>query len=113
IVSVSISLPNVAVTKSAGFTSVSVGETLTYSVNAVNNGIDPITNTVITDPLPGSVSFVPGSVTVGGSPVSTADPGSGIPVGTIGAGASVQVSYAVLVNAVPSVQPLQNTASVS
>ncbi|MGN8230732.1 DUF7507 domain-containing protein [Paenibacillus polymyxa] len=113
IVSVSISLPNVAVTKSAGFTSVSVGEMLTYSVNAVNNGIDPITNTVITDPLPGSVSFVPGSVTVGGSPVSTADPRSGIPVGTIGAGASVQVSYAVLVNAVPSVQPLQNTASVS
>ncbi|PNQ84997.1 DUF7507 domain-containing protein [Paenibacillus polymyxa] len=113
IVSVSISLPNVAVTKSAGFTSVSVGETLTYSVNAVNNGIDPITNALITDPLPSSVSFVPGSVTVGGSPVSTADPRSGIPVGNISAGASVLVSYAVLVNAVPSVQPLQNTASVS
>ncbi|AET57661.1 Autotransporter adhesin [Paenibacillus terrae HPL-003] len=112
-VSVSISLPSVAVTKSASFTSVSVGETLTYSVTAVNNGIDPITNTVITDPLPGSVSFVSGSVTVGGSPVSAADPRSGISVGTIGSGASVQVSYAVLVNAVPSVQPLQNTASVS
>ncbi|MGW8958242.1 DUF7507 domain-containing protein [Paenibacillus sp. NPDC055715] len=113
IVSVSISLPSVAVTKSSGFTSVSVGETLTYSVTATNNGIDPITSTVITDPLPGSVSFVPGSVTVSGSPVSAADPRNGIPVGTIGAGASVQVAYAVLVNAVPAVQPLQNTARVS
>lgn len=49
----------------AGNTPALPGDTLRYSLTYVNDGGDPATNVVLTDPLPGGTSYVPGSLRVG------------------------------------------------
>jgi uncharacterized repeat protein (TIGR01451 family) len=41
------------------------GRTMTYTVNVTNNGPDPATGVILTDTLPGSVSFVSATVSQG------------------------------------------------
>ncbi|MNC84195.1 hypothetical protein D3C75_1385970 [compost metagenome] len=62
-----------------------------------NNGISPVNNVVLVDPAPAGTSFVPGSVTVDGTPVPAANPAVGIQLGSIAAGATVIVTFQVLV----------------
>ncbi|MBD8497571.1 DUF11 domain-containing protein [Paenibacillus arenosi] len=102
IVNVPVSVPDVSLTQTANQTSVSVADIITYNITATNNGIQGLTAVVITEPIPAGTSFVPGSVTINGTPVPGADPSAGIPIGTLNSGQSVIVSYQLLVNSVPS-----------
>ncbi|MHA6529455.1 DUF7507 domain-containing protein [Paenibacillus sp. BAC0078] len=108
-----VTLPNVAVVKSASLPDVAVGDTLLYTSVISNNGIAPVTNVILSDPIPAGSTFLPGSVTVGGSPRATADPGTGISVGTIAAETSVTVIFQVTVTSVPSPAQLSNRSSAS
>ncbi|MEC0167453.1 DUF7507 domain-containing protein [Paenibacillus graminis] len=108
-----VTLPNVAVVKSAGFTDVAVGDILLYTSVISNNGIAPVTNVVLSDPIPAGSSFVPGSVTVAGGARPSADPATGITVGTLAAGTSVTVTFQVNVTSVPSPALLSNRSSAS
>ncbi|MNY74236.1 hypothetical protein D3C86_2132160 [compost metagenome] len=65
-----------------------------------NNGIAPVNNVVLVDPIPAGSQFVAGSVTVDGTARPGANPGSGIVIGTIAPGASVTVTFQVQVVAV-------------
>ena len=40
------------------------GDTLTYAITVINNGSDASENTILTDPLPEGVTFVPGSISI-------------------------------------------------
>ena len=42
------------------------GDVLSYAISATNTGQDTATNVVLTDPLPAGVTFVPGSLQLGG-----------------------------------------------
>jgi uncharacterized repeat protein (TIGR01451 family)/MYXO-CTERM domain-containing protein len=53
------------------------GDTIRFELQAYNNSINPILNTVIVDELPETVTYVPGSTTRGGSPIL--DDASGTP----------------------------------
>ncbi|WP_249897756.1 hypothetical protein [Paenibacillus sp. PK3_47] len=108
-----VTLPSVAVVKSASFPDASVGDVLTYTSVISNNGIAPVTNVVLSDPIPQGSSFVPGSVTVAGSPRPAADPATGITIGTIAAGTSVTVTFQVNVTSVPASAQLSNRSSAS
>lgn len=108
-----VQLPNVSVAKSASLLNATVGDTITYSTVIANNGTAAVTNVVLNDTLPTGVTFVAGSVTVGGAPRQGASPASGIAVGTIAAGTSVNVSFQVTVTSVPSPAQLLNRASAS
>ncbi|MBW4083828.1 DUF11 domain-containing protein [Paenibacillus sp. S150] len=108
-----VSLPNVAVVKSASFPDVAVGDILLYTSVISNNGVAAVTNVVLSDPIPAGSAFVSGSVTVAGSSRPTADPGTGINIGTIAAGASVTVTFQVNVTSVPSPAQLSNRSSAS
>ncbi|MFD0669943.1 hypothetical protein [Cohnella sp. GCM10027633] len=108
-----VSLPNVTAVKSVNFADVAVGETLTYSSVVTNNGSEAVTNVTLTDVLPAGTTFVPGSVVVGGTPNATANPGTGIPVGTINAGTSVAVTLQALVSSLPASFQLLNQSNVS
>lgn len=112
-ITVPVALPNVTVVKSASLSDVAVGDTLTYTFVVANNGTEAISNAILTDALPAGVSFIAGSVTVGGQPLASAVPGSGIPLGTIAAGAQTTVAFSVAVASLPSPAQLGNQASVS
>jgi uncharacterized repeat protein (TIGR01451 family) len=53
------------------------GDTIRFELRAYNNSINPILNAVVRDELPGTVTYVTGSTTLGGSPIP--DDSSGTP----------------------------------
>ncbi|WP_260510227.1 DUF7507 domain-containing protein [Paenibacillus typhae] len=110
---ISVSSPNVAVVKSTSVIDAVIGDTVPYTVVVTNNGIAPINNVVLSDPIPSGASFVTGSVIVDGTPVPGASPANGIAIGTIAPGASATVTFNILVNALPASTVLNNQASVS
>ncbi|MNP60346.1 hypothetical protein D3C76_1554200 [compost metagenome] len=73
------------------------GDVITYTIAVTNNGISPVNNVVLVDPAPAGTSFVPGSVTIGGTPSPTGNPTVGLQLGTIAAGATLIVTFQVLV----------------
>ncbi|QGG57868.1 DUF11 domain-containing protein [Paenibacillus sp. B01] len=110
-VTIPVSSPNVQVVKSVSAGDAVVGDTLVYTALVSNSGIENIANVVLSDTVPAASSFVPGSVTVGGASLPTANPATGIPVGTIAPGGSVAVAFNVLVNGLPTPPSLTNSAS--
>lgn len=108
-----VTLPNITVAKSANLSDVAVGETLSYTSLITNNGTEAVTNTVLNDVIPAGTAFVPGSVTVAGTNVPSANPGSGIPVGTLAAGSTVSVIFQVTVTSLPSPASLPNQSKAS
>ncbi|WP_083681674.1 DUF11 domain-containing protein [Paenibacillus sp. FSL A5-0031] len=112
-VTVPVRLPNVVVTKSASLTDIAVGETLTYSLVVTNSGIESVTNVTLGDTIPVGAEFTSGSVIVAGVSKPTANPASGISLGTIAPSSSVTVTFAIRATAIPSSGTFVNQASVS
>lgn len=113
IVTLPVSAPNVAVVKSTSSTAAALGDTITYTVNITNTGIETVNNIVVTDPTPNGTTFVPGSVTVNGTPFLSANPISGISIGSLAAGATDVVSYSYTVTSVPAGSTISNVATVT
>ena len=89
-----------------------IGDILTYTAVLDNTaGSADALDVVYTDPLPNGTSFVSGSFTIGGIAQPSANPVSGVSLGTVAAGAKITVTYKVQVNAVPS--PPANATYVS
>ncbi|MCM3749313.1 hypothetical protein M3223_18300 [Paenibacillus pasadenensis] len=105
-----VSSPNVQVVKTVNAIDAVVGDTLIYSIVVTNSGIAAVNNVIVSDTIPAGTSFVAGSVTVGGVSQPSANPATGITIGTIAAGDSVTVTFSVQVNALPASQSLSNTA---
>ncbi|WP_238653269.1 DUF7507 domain-containing protein [Paenibacillus piscarius] len=108
-----VSSPNVLLVKSTTVIDAVPGDTVPYSIAVTNNGIAPVNNVVLSDPVPAGASFTAGSVTVDGTPVPGAIPANGISLGTIAPGATVQVAFNIVVNTLPNPAALNNQASVS
>ncbi|MCD1257365.1 DUF11 domain-containing protein [Paenibacillus athensensis] len=106
------SAPNITLVKSAPVSDAVVGDTFTYSVVVTNSGITNLTNVVFSDPLPAGVAFVPGSITVDGTPRPSGLL-TGLSLGTLLPGASTTVAFGVLVTTLPNPAVLNNQASVS
>lgn len=102
-----------SVTKEVNATTALIGDTLTYTMTVTNTSSIPVNGVVLTDPIPSGTAFVPGSVTVNGSP--SADlPNTGITIGTLAAGASSVVTFQVKIgNTLPNPNPIPNTATVN
>ncbi|MFC4775228.1 hypothetical protein ACFO9Q_00335 [Paenibacillus sp. GCM10023252] len=103
-----VSAPQVTVTKAANQTSAIIGTVLTYTLNVTNVSLGPVTNVIVTDPIPEGSTFVAGSVTVSGVQNPSANPVAGIAVGSIPASATVPVTFQVTVVSVPSPNILQD-----
>ncbi|TVX92936.1 DUF11 domain-containing protein [Paenibacillus agilis] len=112
-VTIPVSAPNLSLAKSSNYSSVGIGDNITYSINLTNSGIEDVTDVSLTDPIPTGTSFVPGSVTINGVPAPGADPQSGILVGSIAPSVTVPVTFQVNVNAVPVPPTLVNQATAS
>ncbi|EJS75061.1 DUF7507 domain-containing protein [Bacillus cereus] len=90
----------------------STNGTITYTVVVRNNG-NTTTNTVIlTDLVPEGTAFIPNSVTINTVSVPGADPNVGIPLNAIAPSEIVTVTFQVIVQFIPSVNPISNTARI-
>ena len=101
-----------SVVKTADVAYADVGDTITYTITVTNHGNGLASNMILTDTDPQGTAFIPGSVLVNGVPNVGANPNTGIPVGTLGLGASVTVQYQVQVTSVPAQNPVLNQASI-
>ncbi|HTR81768.1 MAG TPA: DUF11 domain-containing protein [Bacteroidota bacterium] len=79
------------------------GTQMTYTVNYSNTGHGKAYNFVISDSAPDSTTYVPGSITLNGTPVSdgvalTGGKTISVNVGTVAAGASGNVQFKITIN---------------
>jgi uncharacterized repeat protein (TIGR01451 family) len=88
--------------KSVDKTVTTVGDTLTYTVRLDNTaGTANATNVTFLDNIPPGTSFVPGSLTVDGTP-NAGSPVTGVNIGSVNAGSVRIVRFQVAVNSIPS-----------
>ena len=79
--------------------------TITYTVVVQNNGNTTANTVTLTDLVPEGTAFIPNSVTINGVSVPGADPNVGIPLNSITPSEIVTVTFQVIVQSIPSVNP--------
>nr|WP_276539865.1 DUF11 domain-containing protein [Paenibacillus polysaccharolyticus] len=67
-IQVDINAPRITVAKSFTATGAVAGDTVTYTATITNGGSASAASVVLSDTLPAGLTFVPGSITVGGCP---------------------------------------------
>ncbi|UOY92232.1 cell surface protein [Ectobacillus sp. JY-23] len=112
-IQININAPNIFPTKSVNKSVAKIGDVLTYTITVPNTGNLPANNVILTDVLPNGLAFVPGSVTVNGTAQPTANPVSGINLGTIANGATRTIVFQVTVVSYPTPNPIANQANVN
>lgn len=87
----------------------SLGDTLVYTLIAKNNG-NTDAHLTIYDPLPVGITFIANSVLRDGVPLPGATPFSGIPLGSIAPQTQVNITFQVVIVALPPSLILHNIA---
>ncbi|WP_166702225.1 DUF7507 domain-containing protein [Bacillus albus] len=86
--------------------------TITYTVVVQNNGNTTANTVTLTDLVPEGTAFIPKSVTINTIPVPGADPNVGISLNSIAPSEIVTVTFQVIVQSIPSVNPISNIARI-
>ncbi|MGE6575092.1 hypothetical protein [Paenibacillus xylanexedens] len=110
---IDINSPTLTAVKSANVSDAIVGDTITYSVVISNTSDVDASNVTFFDNIPAGSTFVSNSITINGIPQPGVDPVTGAPVGTLVSGASVTVSFQVIVTSLPTPPRLFNQANVA
>ncbi|PHD45525.1 cell surface protein [Bacillus toyonensis] len=90
----------------------STNGTITYTVVVQNNGNTTANTVTLTDLVPEGTAFIPNSVTINNISVPGADPNVGIPLNSIASSEIVTVTFQVIVQSIPSVNPISNIARI-
>ncbi|WP_395761401.1 DUF7507 domain-containing protein [Bacillus sp. 3G2] len=90
----------------------STNGTITYTVVVQNNGNTTANTVTLTDLVPEGTAFIPNSVTINTVSVPGADPNVGIPLNSIAPSEIVTVIFQVIVQSIPSVNPISNIARI-
>ncbi|WNS46474.1 isopeptide-forming domain-containing fimbrial protein [Paenibacillus sp. MMS20-IR301] len=104
--------PIVTAVKNSNTANATVGDTINYSVSVSNTGNYAAAAT-LTDTIPAGTTLVPNSVLINGFPSPGADPATGVPLGTIAAGATLTVMFSVVIVTLPASQQLSNQAIIT
>ncbi|MGL5153254.1 MAG: DUF7507 domain-containing protein [Clostridium sp.] len=99
--------------KSADKSYVKVGEEITYTIALKNTGNVDAINVVFMDSVPLGTELIPNSVEIDNVIQSGYNPENGFVVGTVKVGQTRNVSFKVLVNSLPVVNPIPNTSRVT
>ncbi|HDR6266003.1 TPA: DUF11 domain-containing protein, partial [Bacillus cereus] len=110
-VSTQINLANVVIVKQVDVTIADVGQPITYTIALANTGNTPANNVVVTDILPPGTTLVPNSIFIGGTLQQSADPSTGLQVGSIPSGGFTTIVFQISANGLPSPNPIQNSAA--
>lgn len=91
-----------------------VGDTLTYTIIYRDELSDNELNVILFDTIPNDTSFVTNSVIVNGVTVPGATVSlPGLSLGTLPANTTVTVSFKVVVNTIPSINPIPNVGNIT
>lgn len=107
-----INLGQLSVTKVVDKAYATVGDTLTYTVNITNTGNINALAINFRDVISTGLTFVTGSVTIGGTSYTDYNPYDSFTLGTLASGQSVQVTFKTLVTSVPTPNTALNTANI-
>ncbi|MEG1703138.1 MAG: DUF3794 domain-containing protein, partial [Niameybacter sp.] len=88
-----ITVVSLKLVKTADEATVSLGDTVTYTVMLTNTGEVPVSGVVFTDQLPAQMNFVEGSFTLNGQVVNNVDLAVGIIIPSIGVGQTITLKY--------------------
>lgn len=86
--------------------------TITYTVVIQNNGNTTANTVTLTDLVPEGTALIPNSVTINSISIPGADPNVGIPLNSIAPSEIVTVTFQVIVQSIPSVNPISNIARI-
>ncbi len=86
--------------------------TITYTVVVQNNGNTTANTVTLTDLVPEGTAFIPDSVTINGVSAPGTDPNVGISLNSIAPSEIVTVTFQVIVQSIPSVNPISNIARI-
>ncbi len=90
----------------------STNGTITYTVVVRNNGNTTANAVTLTDLVPEGTAFIPNSVTINSVSVPNANPNVGILLNSIAPSEIVTVTFQALVQSIPIVNPISNTARI-
>ncbi|WP_419892328.1 DUF7507 domain-containing protein [Paenibacillus xylanexedens] len=110
IVNVRVFEPIITLVKSAVPSSAVVGDIITYTVVVSNDG-NYNADVILVDPLPTGETFVPNSVLINGNRWSSADPTTGINLGTVQPAFPISVTFLATVVSLPAPPQLVNQAT--
>lgn len=102
-----------SIVKSASVGELFVGDSVVFTVVVSNPGNTPFDHAVLRDIVPPGLVFVPGSLTVGGAASPSGNPAIGVPLGFIGPGNSIRVTFAARADREPDNPITVNTASLT
>lgn len=88
-----------------------LGDTLTYTVILSGVGNTTANNVILSDSLPSTLTYVPGTFAVNGVPVAGGNP-LNQNIGSLTIPAVYTITFNAVVNTVPNTNPIQNTAIV-
>ncbi|MGL4850427.1 MAG: DUF7507 domain-containing protein [Clostridium sp.] len=86
-----------------------VNDEITYTITLINSGNIKADNMIFYDTIPGDTTFKANSLTVGGNVQSGVNPQTGVSISPLGPGQSVTISYKVIVNTIPAINPIPNS----
>lgn len=113
IVSLPVAVLDVHIAKSVNTAFTYVGDMITYTVTTANTGTETLLQSVLVDPLPAGVSFVPGSVTIDGVRSPSSSPATGIQLGNISPSVTRRVVFNAVVLEGPVGTQLTNEATLN
>ncbi|KXY16806.1 DUF7507 domain-containing protein, partial [Bacillus cereus] len=91
----------------------STNGTITYTVVVQNNGNTTANTVTLTDLVPEGTAFIPNSVTINGVSAPGADPNVGIPLNSIAPSDIITITFQMIVQSIPSVNPISNIARIA
>ncbi|MGG5462106.1 DUF7507 domain-containing protein [Clostridium sp. B9] len=89
-----------------------VGDEISYTISFINTGNVDAENIIVTDSVPNGTSYVAGSIT--SNVAFTGDPTSQINItNSLAPGENVIITFRVLIEEIPSPNPIPNTATIN
>lgn len=108
-----VDLLSITLTKSSDKTSISIGDTLSYSFIVSNGSSFPLSNVFFIDTIPNGMSYVPQTFTINGVQQVGANPVSGVLLGTLPSNTQTQLAFIAILNTLPCPATLLNQASIT
>ncbi len=102
--------PDLSITKDDGSATTIPGAVIVYTITVQNVGNQDATGVVVSETVPANTTFNAGSSSVGWDPTGTS-----FAIGSLAAGATTTITYAVTIDLpfAPGTAPVDNTASVA
>ncbi|GFZ30003.1 hypothetical protein CSC2_05290 [Clostridium zeae] len=102
-----------SITKASSKNNITIGDTVTYTVNIKNIGTELALNMFFQDKLDAASSFVDGTVLINGTAYGSYNPVAGFTLSNLAVGDSIQIVFQAKVNSLPASTKVTNVSCIS